>query len=115
MAMTTIPVDSVAFSCPVITAKVYIVKGPSGWTETFDRCELDVELARFLHPVPPRDMANVFVDMRATMDKPEVLSWHTVLGFLARTLNVSPHSIPPTVGIAFWAAVELAKHEKAAN
>lgn len=115
MAMTAASEDTLAFSCPQIAPKHYIVKGPSGWTETFLRAPLDAELVSFLAPVPPRDMAGIFIDMRALIEKPEPANWYTVVGFLGRTLGVNPRSIPHTVGIAFWATVELALHERVAN
>lgn len=115
MAMTAVLSDQVSFSCPTITPKHYMVKGPSGWPETFERKKLDAELAVFLSPVPPKEMADVFLQSRALLDKPEPATWFTVIGFLGRTLGVSPRAIPGTVSIAFWAAIVLAEREKAAN
>lgn len=111
----TATVDDVSFSCPVITPKSYLVKGPSGWPETFDRRTLDDELERFLHPVPPREMATLFVQMRAVADKQEPANWHTIVGYLGRTLGISPRTIPQTVGVAFWATIEIVKREQVAN
>lgn len=114
MVMTA-PSDDIQFSCPVIAPKVYIVTGPSGWTETFQRAKLDAELVQFLSPAPVADMVEVFINMRAAADKPEAVGWFTIVGFLGRTLGQSPRSIPPTVGIAFWAHIEIAKREHAMN
>jgi hypothetical protein len=113
--MMTISVESVSFSCPTIAPKHYIVKGPSGWTETFDRKTLDDELARFISPAEPRALADVFVTQRAVADKPDPVNWHTIVGFLGRVLGHSPRAVPATVGIAFWAHVELFKREQASN
>ena len=114
MTMTT-TVESVSFSKPTIAPKHYIVKGPSGWVETFDRKALDAELKTFMKTVAVNELIDVFVTARELADKQDPVTWHTIVGFLGRSTGHSPLAIPPGVGIAFWAHVELFKREAAVN
>lgn len=98
---------SVAFSCPQITPKVYVAKGPSGWPETFQRTKVDSELAKFIEPVTPAELVELFVLQRETSDKKTPLDWHTIVGYLARTMGTSPKRVPSNVGVAFWAAIVI--------
>lgn len=112
MATTMTASDRVSFSCPVISPKHYIVKGPSGWVETFARAKLDAELKAFVFPVAPHELAELFVAQRELSLNKEPPTWFTITNYLARTKSISPHSIPATVGVAFWAAIEIAKRER---
>lgn len=107
MAVVAVLSKDLAFSVPTVAARVYMTKGPSGWMETFKRIELDAELAAFLKPVGISEVVELFVLAREVADKPEPTNWHTVIGFLARTMNVSPKLVPHRVGIAFWGQVVI--------
>jgi len=115
MSLGTIDLNGLTFSVPQIAPKVYIVKGPSGWPETFKRDVVDRELAGFTHPAPVDALVDLFVTRRQLAEKPEPTSWHTVIGFLGRTMNCPPNAVPHTVGIAFWGRVVLASLERGAN
>lgn len=108
--------DGLIFSKPEIAKRTYIVRGPSGHTEVFQRDKLDVELAGFLKPAPVIDMVSLFITTRDLSDKKEPTTWFTVAGFLGRTMQMSPKTIPPTVVIAFWAhiVVEVRAQDAAA-
>lgn len=103
------------FERPTVTARLYTAKGPSGWLETFPRRKLDAELARFLGAAPIGLAVETFILQRETADGSHVANWQTVIGFLARLVEISPLAVPPEVGLAFWGQVELALRTRGAN
>jgi hypothetical protein len=115
--MSTHEKESLIFAAPIIGPKVYIVKGSSGWPETFDRKKLDAELVAFLAPLDLADVVSTFLLSRELAEKPKdrLIAWHTVLGHIARTLGINYGLVPHTVGIAFWAHVLLAMAAAEAN
>jgi len=108
MSMQSNDEVTVTFSCPTVAPRNYVTRGPSGWPETFKRDAADHELAKFIAPVDIDALVDVFVLRRETADKKESTDWHTVIGFLSRTMGVSPRMIPPIVGVAFWGRVVTA-------
>lgn len=105
------------FSAPVVTRKAYLAKGPSGWLETFDRARSDAALVTFLGLVPLEEAVDLFKTQRELAEDPEdkLPNWHTVVGFLARTMGVTPLAVPYDVGVAFWGHYVLALSEQGAN
>lgn len=101
------------FTKPVIAGKVYITKGPSGWTETFKRSDADGELARFVKPASIDAVLDVFVSGRKISKAPT--DWFTITGFLGRTMSCSPRAVPHTVAIAFWGRVVMQALEAGGN
>lgn len=98
--------DPISFFQPKIGARVYVAKGPSGWNETFPRAAADEALKRFVHPVDLEELISMFVTARELASTPT--DWHTVVGFLARTMQTHPRLVPHEVGIAFWGRVLIA-------
>jgi hypothetical protein len=116
MATATAPTtnfNDLYFQCPTVTAKVYITKGPSGWPETFLRTKADAELAAFIKPAPVDDLVKLFIEARSLTRTPT--DWHTIVGYLGRTMGCSPKTVPHTVGIAFWGRIVVASLEHGAN
>lgn len=113
--MSTPVINELVFLAPVIGPKVYIARGPSGWSETFVRAKLDVELASFMVPLEVDEVVDMFVATRDLAEKPTPIDWFSVIGFLGRTMNCSPLAVPHTVGIAFWAHVIIARIASTAN
>lgn len=111
--------QDVSFTCPMVGPKDYVVKGPSGWPETFRRRIVDTRLESFLRAlIPDLDLAElveVFIARRELLEKPEPTTWFTVIGFLGRTLNMHPNEIPPECGIAFWGKVVIASLDRGLN
>jgi hypothetical protein len=105
---------AVTFSRPTVSDRLYIAQGPSGWNETFQRRKLDDELARFLGEAPVDDVVAMFITQRS-LNEDKLTTWHTVIGFLGRLLDVSPFEIPPEIGLAFWGRVELAMMAQGTN
>jgi hypothetical protein len=99
---------TITFTCPTVTAKVYVTRGPSGWPETFKRDKADQALAKLISPVAIADLVEVFVLNRQTSDNKDPTSWFTIVGFLGRTIGASPRQISSEAGIAFWGHVVLA-------
>lgn len=100
--------EELFFTCPLVSSKLYVAKGPSGWLESFKRAELDRELEAFTKPLIAEDLVFMFVESRALSQDREETNWHTLIGWIARTLGIEPKLVPPTVGIAFWGRVVIA-------
>lgn len=103
----------VTFGRPTIAPKVYIVKGPSGWPETFRRDIADRSLIAFVQPAPVDQLVDVF--MRHREVNPGPTDWFTIVGFLSRTMGVSPKMIPHEAGVAFWAQIVSSSISKRLN
>lgn len=120
MAMTKRAENSeVAFTVPIIGPKDYVVKGPSGWPEAFRRQKVDAQLDAFVASVASgidvADIVEIFVVRRELAEKPEPMNWHSVLGFLARQLNMHPHDIPAECVISFWGRIVIEQLARGAN
>jgi hypothetical protein len=108
--------DDVVFGKPTVTTAKYIVKGPSGWAEVFDRPKADKCLASFVAPAAVADLVEIFVLARETDDnKKRVVTWHTIVGFLGRTMGVPPKAVPHEAGVAMWGHYVLAQLSKGSN
>lgn len=97
---------SVEFGQPVVGPKVYVTKGPSGWIETFKRGPSDAALKAFMAPVEIAVLVDMFVVGRDLANAET--NWHTIVGFIARMLNITPRAVPAEVGVAFWGHIVLA-------
>lgn len=104
MAVVARP-DDLYFTVPSVGPKVYITKGPSGWTETFSRIKADAELAALVAPTTIVEMVDLFLLNRELKKTPT--DWYTVTGFLGRMTNASPKAIPHPAAIALWGHVVL--------
>ncbi len=93
----------IEFGEPTIGPKVYVARGPSGWAETFKRRHADEALRTFVTPLDLAELIDVFILARQVNKTPA--DWHTVVGFLARTMQTTPRMVPAEVGVAFWAQV----------
>jgi hypothetical protein len=106
-------INDLVFTIPTVGPRVYITRGPSGWTETFKRADLDKELERFVDPHRVPELVDAFLMARDVADTPT--DWFTVVGFLARTTACAPANVPHTVAIAFWGHVVMAMTARGAN
>lgn len=117
MAMTKRAENSeVCFTAPIAGPRDYVVKGLSGWPETFRRKIVDTQLDKFLRAVAPTievdELIDVFIARRELTEDPEPTTWHTIVGFLARTINLHPHDIPPECTISLWGRIVLAQRAR---
>jgi hypothetical protein len=117
--MTVISAD-VVFGKPTVTSKAYVTKGPSGWAEVFDRKKSDASLALFVAPVNVNEFVDLFVTQRElalSSDDRRVINWHTIVGFIARTMNCAPRDVPHDAAIALWGRFVVAQltKDKATN
>lgn len=120
MAMTKrAETSELSFTCPVIGPKDYVTKGPSGWPEAFRRKALDAKLLAFVKAISTQisidDLVGVFIAKRELAEDPEPTSWFTVIGFIARQLDVEPRFVPHECGIAFWGQVVIAATTREVN
>lgn len=115
MQMSNASDDYVTFGAPAIAPRVYIVKGPSGWNETFQRTACDEELRRFLAPLAVEEAVSLFVAQRTLSDDAKPTEWFTIVGFIGRTMGVSPRAVPHKAAIAFWAKVITEMRSQGAN
>lgn len=109
--------ETVTYNAPVIAPKVYIVKTSAHWPETFDRKKVDAELVEFLKPLDVAEVVTMFIENRALGEKhaDRIIAWHTIVGYLARTMSIRHDLVPHTVGVAFWAHVVLANKNNEGN
>lgn len=91
---------AMSFTAPVVSPKVYIVKGPSGWMEVLQRKKLDEDLASFARPANIPELVHMFMTVKA-LNHTET-DWWSITGFLSRMLSVPLEMIPHTITIAFW-------------
>lgn len=111
--MTMSTDDGVTFEQPKIGPRAYIAKGPSGWIETFPRAAADKALEVFVMPLDLDELVSLFLTARELNKTP--IDWFTIIGFLGRTMQCSPRSVPHDVGVAFWARVVLTAMSSGAN
>lgn len=93
--------EPIIFAAPKIGPKVYLACGPSGWSQPFPRAAADKALAAFVQPLAVATLVEMYNDTRQLTQTPS--DWYTITGFLARTMQTHPSSVPAEVGIAFWA------------
>lgn len=107
--------ESLVFMPPIVGPKVYLARGSSLWPETFDRTKADAELAAFLNPLDVNEVLDTFLLGRDVSDDTKPVTWHTIVGFLGRTMSVHPNHVPQAGAIAFWAHVIMADAHKHSN
>lgn len=109
--------ENVTYNSPTITPKVYLSKTSAGWPETFDRKKVDAELAAFLAPLDVDEVVEMFIESRALGEKhaDRIIAWHTIIGYLSRTMSVRFDLVPHTVGIAFWGHVVISMKDNEGN
>ncbi len=106
--------ENVVFNQPTITPKAYISKSSAGWPETFDRKKADAELVKFVAPANVHELVELFIAQRELGEKhaDRIIAWHTILGFLGRTMSVRFDFVPQLAAIAFWGHVVLAQQQE---
>ena len=103
----------VTFGRPTIGPRVYLVRGPSGWSETYDRKQADAALAKFIAPLDLRDVISTFVTAVRLEDEEE--TWADVMNHLAKLTQQAARAIPEIIGVAFWASVILHEETEGTN
>src|SRR5271163_3720437 len=101
----------VSFSRPVVGAKVYLSRGPSGLPETFLRVSADRELEIYLGHVTPLIAIDSFI--RYMLIERRQDQWSDVIEHIGKIVKLDPDSVPCDVAVAFWAQVDLSR--EAAN
>lgn len=113
--MSKAPKEAVFFKRPTIGRRLYIAEGPSGWPEQFSRAKLDEELTRLLGSITVEAAVDLFITQRELSEDKKPETWHTVIGFLGRILEMHPFAIPHEAALAFWAQVILTHNSREAN
>jgi len=103
----------VTFSRPTIGPRVYLVRGPSGWSETYNRKLADTALSKFIAPLDIGEVIGAFLTAMELEARPE--NWEDVMGYLAKITQQSPKTIPEIVGVAFWAQAMLHEEQEGTN
>jgi hypothetical protein len=109
------PDDYVTFGPPSIGPRAYVVKGPSGWVEAFAKTASDTALRVFLNPLPVDEAVMLFVTQRELSENKTATEWFTIVGFLGRTMKMTPKAVPHAAAVSFWAAVILYERAQGAN
>lgn len=104
---------SVTFGKPTVGPKVYLVKGQSGWPETYARKVADKALSDFLNPLNVTDVLAAFT-VSMTLEAREE-TWGDVLGYLGKITDTSEKTLPEIVGVAFWALYLISKQLEGTN
>lgn len=99
------------FGKPTIGPRAYLASGPSSWLETFDRRAADAALQRLLGTVPIELAVEAFLRSHK-----KAVTWEAIVEHLAGLVRTPVEAIEPVVGVAFWAAIEIAAQQsKQAN
>jgi hypothetical protein len=110
--------EVVTYGRPTIGPRVYLVKGPSGWSESFDRKTSDKALADFLTPLNVIEVIEMFLQ-HLKLEGAKAVSWSDITGYLGRITSTKPDLIPNPAGVAFWAQAimyeERREHEQGVN
>jgi hypothetical protein len=85
---------------------VYLVRGPSGWPETFPRELADQTLIDFLTPLDLTTMLDAFQHSMATEHRVQ-LTWDVVVGYLGKITQCPGKSVPEIAAVAFWGQLLL--------
>lgn len=108
----------VTFGRPTIGPRVYLVKGPSGWSETYDRKRADKALVDFVAPLEVNQLIDAFLaSIRlARAETPRLVAdWGDVVEYLAKITQQSTKTIPEIIAVAFWAQTILYEEQKETN
>ena len=92
------------FTRPKSGPKVYVTRGPSGHTETFNRCAADAKLTLLLGDAKLRISVEGFI-RKMTLDHSFIERWDHVRDFLAEMSGLHVDHLALDVIIAFWAAI----------
>jgi hypothetical protein len=92
---------SVTFGEPTIGPRVYLVRGPSGWPETFQRESADQALTDFLSPLDRTSVIHAFSTTLRVEHRTQ-MTWETVAAYLAKVTNCPGQIVPEAATVAFW-------------
>jgi hypothetical protein len=106
--------EPVAYGKPTIGPRVYLVKGPSGWSESFERKATDAAMLAFLAPLAVPEVIEAFKE-HLRLEGARAISWSDVVSYLAHLTQQDWKLIPENVSVAFWAQVILAETQQGAN
>jgi len=100
------------FTRPKLGAKVYLSRGPSGHSETFERAASDRELEAFLGGAAKVHIAvEGFLRKITAERRPE--DWKDIIAYIAERAHLAdPDHVPCHIAIAFWAHVDEARRSK---
>lgn len=97
------------FTRPKLGPKVYLSRGPSGHSETFERAASDRELEMYLGGKAKLHIA-VEGFIRKIVHTRVHEEWKDVIEYLAERAHLeSGDLIPPNIAVAFWAQVDIAR------
>ncbi len=108
----------VIFGRPTIGPRVYLVRGPSGWSETFNRKLADVALVKFITPLDIGELVSAFLTAMQLerLERPRaVVDWDDVTSYIAKITKQPVKAIPEIVVVAFWAQVILHEDQEETN
>lgn len=107
------------FTRPKLGAKVYLSRGPSGHSETFERTASDRELEMFLGG---KAKVHIAIEgfIRKMLLERRIEEWQDVIAYIAERAHLTdPDHVPASIAVAFWAHVDesrqAAKAEKLAQ
>jgi hypothetical protein len=103
----------VTFGRPTIGPRVYLVKGPSGWSETYERKLADAALTKFVSPLDVVEICDALLTA-IQLEKCEE-TWHDILDYLAKLTQQNAKTIPEIVVVALWAKMILHEETKEMN
>ena len=101
----------VHFSKPIIGAKVYLSRGPSGLSETFQRATADRELELYLGRVTVQIAIEAFI--RHMLIERRQDQWSDVIEHLASLTHLEADLVPCDAAISFWAQVNQTRESNA--
>jgi hypothetical protein len=101
------------FGRPTIGPRVYLVKGPSGWSETYNRQLADAALVKLLAPLAVASVVSPFLTKMQLEAREE--TWADCMEHLAKITQLSADAIPDIVVVAFWGQTILFEQEEGAN
>jgi len=105
--------STVAFKRPTVGARVYLVVGGTGWTETYIRKQADEALAKLLHPLSVSDALTTFQAAMELEAREE--NWEDVMDFLGKITGQSPKVIPEIAGVGFWGQIVALELQQGTN
>lgn len=92
------------FTRPKVGAKVYLSKGPSGHSETFERNRCDNELELFLGGSAARMHIAVEGFLRKMLLDRKIEGWSEIIEYLAEWAGFpNGDLVPINIAVAFWA------------
>lgn len=103
----------IVFERPTIGPRVYLVKGPSGWSETYDRKRADAALAKLLAPLTIASVVSPFLKKIRLEAREE--TWADCVAHLVKITQLDSKAIPEIVIVAFWAQAILFEEEEGTN